>query len=152
MVDEEYCWKELRMWMWMPFMDDVLNNQEDHNTRIETRSDKEKSEDKGKIREEIRDSPLPTPIISPITHIAPLSMDKETLQELTVTIEDAHSSVDKEKLQELIVTDTTPSSSSPKPKSGRFRHYKTFIQQIGRRYGYMFARLKKHFLPMKKFH
>ncbi|GKC18436.1 hypothetical protein Tco_1020586 [Tanacetum coccineum] len=80
------------------------------------------------------------------------SSDKETLQELTITTEDAHSSLDKEKLRELTVTNTTPSPSSPKPKTGRFRHYKTFIQQMGGRYGYMFAHLKKHFLPRKKFH
>ncbi|GKC69816.1 hypothetical protein Tco_1115699 [Tanacetum coccineum] len=80
------------------------------------------------------------------------SLDKETLQELTITTEDAHSSLDKEKLRELTVTNTTPSPSSPKPKTGRFRHYKTFIQQMGGRYGYMFAHLKKHFLPRKKFH
>ncbi|GKD45364.1 hypothetical protein Tco_1270009, partial [Tanacetum coccineum] len=51
-------------------------------------------------------------------------MDKETLQELTVSIEDAPLSADKEKLQEVTVTNRTPSSSTPssslpKPKTGR---------------------------------
>ncbi|GKC11468.1 hypothetical protein Tco_1008250, partial [Tanacetum coccineum] len=68
---------------------------------------------KGKGIKESRSSPPPTPIRSPKTHIAPLSMDKETLQELTVITEDVPSSVDKEKLQELMVTDPKPSSSTP---------------------------------------
>ncbi|GJZ24337.1 retrovirus-related pol polyprotein from transposon TNT 1-94 [Tanacetum coccineum] len=80
-------------------------DQEDPDTRIEPRSDKEspevkKSADvfiihddeeeeestgdalikrKEKGIEEIRDTPSPTPIRSPRTHIAPLSTDKETL-------------------------------------------------------------------------
>ncbi|GJU20320.1 hypothetical protein Tco_1153662 [Tanacetum coccineum] len=115
---------------------------QDPDTRIEPKSDKESLEaeidadlvpiisneeeeesaeemlirrrrEKGKGIEESRSSPPPTPIRSPRTHIAPLSMDKETLQELTAITEDAPSSVDKEKLQELMVTDLTPSSSTP---------------------------------------
>ncbi|GKD26981.1 hypothetical protein Tco_1233195, partial [Tanacetum coccineum] len=113
--------------------------------------------EKGKGIEETKDTPPPTPTRSPRTHISPLSTDKETLQELTIITQDAPSSVDKEKLQELTVTSPTPSSSSPsssspKPKTGRFRRYKTFIQQMGERYGYMFAHLKKHFMPKKSFH
>ncbi|GJU72215.1 hypothetical protein Tco_1263620 [Tanacetum coccineum] len=108
------------------FMDDVLNSQEDPGTRIEPMSDKESPEvekdvdmviindgeeeessgdefklkrrEKGKGIEEARDTPPPTPNRSPRTHIAPLSSDKETLQELTVTTKDAPSSADKEKL------------------------------------------------------
>ncbi|GKE14163.1 hypothetical protein Tco_1421740 [Tanacetum coccineum] len=160
------------------FMDDVLNSKKDPDIRIEPRSDKEspkvmesadiltihdeeveeesagdefelRKREKRKGIEETRDTPLPTPIRSPKTHIALLSSDKETLQELTITTEDAPSSADKEKLQELTVTDSTSSSSSPKPKTRRFRQYKSFIQQMGERYGYMFGRLKKHFLPRK---
>ncbi|GJX09524.1 hypothetical protein Tco_0199383 [Tanacetum coccineum] len=107
--------------------------------------------EKGKGIEETRDTHPPTPIRSPRTHIASISLDKETLQELTVTTEDAHSFADKEKLQELTVTDSTHSSSSP-TNTGRFKRYKSFIQQIGGRYGYMFGHLKKHFMPRKKFH
>ncbi|GJT25011.1 hypothetical protein Tco_0894948 [Tanacetum coccineum] len=72
---------------------------------------------KGKGIEEIRSSSPPTPITSPRTHIAPLSTDKETLQELTVINKDTPLSADKEKLHELTITDSTPSSSSPKPKT-----------------------------------
>nr|GEY26291.1 hypothetical protein [Tanacetum cinerariifolium] len=66
-------------------------------------------------------------------------------------LSDAPSFADKEKLHELMVTDSTPSSSSPKPKNGWFRWYKSFIQQTGRSYGYMFLHLKKHFIPKKSF-
>ncbi|GJS60336.1 hypothetical protein Tco_0655120 [Tanacetum coccineum] len=47
------------------------------------------------------------------THIAPISSDKETLQELMITTQDAPSSSDKEKLKELTAIDPTPSSSTP---------------------------------------
>ncbi|GKC10772.1 hypothetical protein Tco_1007554, partial [Tanacetum coccineum] len=160
------------------FMDDVLNSQEYPGTRIDPKSDKENLEakkdvdmviindgeeeesagdefelrrrEKGKGIEETKDTP--PPIRSLRTHIYPLSADKETLQELIVITQDAPSSADKEKLQELMVTDSTPSSSSPKPKTGRFIRYKSFIQWMGRRYGYMFGYLKKHFMLRKSFH
>ncbi|GKC68138.1 hypothetical protein Tco_1100736 [Tanacetum coccineum] len=138
------------------FMSDIFNNQEDPDTRIDPRSYKESPEVendvdlvivnaneeeeesagdefelrrrvKGKGIEETRGTPPSTPIRSPRTHKAPLSTNKETLQELTIITEDAPSFVDKEKLKELTVTDPTPSSSiplsssSPKPKTGRFR-------------------------------
>ncbi|GJT99278.1 hypothetical protein Tco_1094796 [Tanacetum coccineum] len=109
------------------FMDDVINSQEDPDTRIELRSDKEspkakkdvdmvtihdekveegsvedefelRNRDKGKGIKETRDTPTHTPIRSPRNHISPLSTDKETLKELTVTTKDAHPSANKEKL------------------------------------------------------
>ncbi|GJY38696.1 hypothetical protein Tco_0425060 [Tanacetum coccineum] len=135
------------------FMNDIFNNQEDPGTRVEPRSDKEIPEveidadlvpvnsneeeeesaeemlikrrrEKGKGIEESRSSPPPRPIRSPRTHIAPLSTDKEKLQELTTITDDASLSTAKEKLQELTVTDPTPSSSTPssslpKPKTGK---------------------------------
>nr|GEX74773.1 hypothetical protein [Tanacetum cinerariifolium] len=113
------------------FMDNVLYSQEDPSTRIE---------------------PMSGWLFMMRTHIAPLSLDKETLQELTVATENAPSFADKEKLQELTVTDSTPSSASLKPKTRKFRRHTSFIQQMGRRYGCMFAQLKKLFLPRKKFH
>nr|GEV00828.1 hypothetical protein [Tanacetum cinerariifolium] len=128
------------------FIDDVLNNQEDPDTRIEPRSDKESLEakkdanmvtihdeeleegsvgdefdirmrEKGKGIEETRDTP--TPIRSHRTHISPLYTNKEKLQELTVITQDTPLSMDKERIYELAVIDPTPSSSSPKPKAGR---------------------------------
>ncbi|GJT69521.1 hypothetical protein Tco_1028807 [Tanacetum coccineum] len=61
----------------------------------------------------------------PDTRIEPMS-DKE------ITAQDAPLSTDKEKLKELMVTNPKPSSSTPspslqKPKIGRFRRYKSFI-------------------------
>ncbi|GJR56993.1 hypothetical protein Tco_1499155 [Tanacetum coccineum] len=88
------------------FLDEIINDQEDLDTRLEPASHKESLEvknsvdvliihdddeeeeesardalirRKGKGIEEIRDTPPPTPIRSPRTHIAPLSSDKETL-------------------------------------------------------------------------
>nr|GEV86753.1 hypothetical protein [Tanacetum cinerariifolium] len=102
------------------FMDEGLNSQEDPGTRKKPKSDKESLK-------EIRDSPPPPPIKSFWTHIALISSDKETLQELTVAAQDAPSSFVKEKLKELTATDLTPSSSSPNPKTGRFKRYKSLI-------------------------
>nr|GEZ24645.1 hypothetical protein [Tanacetum cinerariifolium] len=92
-------------------------------------------EKKRKGIEKIKDTP--TPIRSPGTHIAPLSSDRETLQELTVT-------------------DPTPSSCTPiistlKPKQDRFKHYKSVFNKMCRRYGYMFRHLKQSFMPRKDF-
>ncbi|GJV92240.1 hypothetical protein Tco_1540053 [Tanacetum coccineum] len=84
------------------FMDKILNTQKDPDTRLEFGSQKE-SPKKG--IEEIRDTPIPTPIRSPGTYIAPLSSDKETIQELMASTQDAPSSSDKEKLKELMASD-----------------------------------------------
>nr|GEV30297.1 hypothetical protein [Tanacetum cinerariifolium] len=133
------------------FMDEIVNNQEDLGTRLEPSSDKKspkvkKSADiliihddeeeeesagdalirrKGKGIDDIRDTPRATPIRSPKTHIAPISSDKETLQELTASVQDTPLFLDKEKVHELTVTDPTPSSSTPpystsKPKKDQF--------------------------------
>ncbi|GJW59191.1 hypothetical protein Tco_0105922 [Tanacetum coccineum] len=109
------------------FMSDILNNQEDPITKIDPGSYKESPDVKNDVDlvivtaneeeeesagdefelrrrvkgngiEETRSSPPPTPIRSPRTHIAPLSTDKETLQEVMVITEDAPSSAHKEKL------------------------------------------------------
>ncbi|GKE92754.1 hypothetical protein Tco_1573849, partial [Tanacetum coccineum] len=76
--------------------------QEDPGTRLEPRRDKESSKVKKSgdvliIHDDEEEEK------SPRTHIAPISSDKETLQELTVTTQDASSSSDKEKLKELTV-------------------------------------------------
>ncbi|GKE45359.1 hypothetical protein Tco_1472643 [Tanacetum coccineum] len=109
------------------FMNDIFNSQDDPDTRIEPRSDKEspkaetdadmvldntnkweeesggdefelRRREKGKGIKETMNTPLPTPIGSLRTHIASLSTNKETLQELTVITTDAPSSADKKKL------------------------------------------------------
>ncbi|GJV51354.1 hypothetical protein Tco_1447095 [Tanacetum coccineum] len=66
-----------------------------------------------------------------------------------------------EKLQELTVTHPTPSSGSFAPKltktnrllslikakPNRFKRYKSFFHELQGRYGYLFAHLKKRFMP-----
>ncbi|GJY38528.1 hypothetical protein Tco_0424892 [Tanacetum coccineum] len=141
------------------FMNDIFNSQEDLDTRIEPRSDKESpkadidadmvivnaneeeeesAEDEFELKRRIK------------------RKDKETLQELTIITEDAPSSADKEKLQELTVTNTTPSSSTPsssstKHKTGHFKRCKSFIHQMGGCYGLLFGHLIKTFMPKKNF-
>ncbi|GKA51106.1 hypothetical protein Tco_0744302 [Tanacetum coccineum] len=133
------------------FMDDIFNSQEDPDSRIEPRSDKESLEveiDADMVNIYNDDVEEESAVDeSPRTHIAPLSLDKETLQEQTVLTEDTPSSTDKEKLKELTVTDpllssSTPSSSSPKPKTGHFSRYKSFIQQMGGHYELLLDRQK----------
>ncbi|GKC41065.1 hypothetical protein Tco_1053449 [Tanacetum coccineum] len=133
-MDEEYIEK---------IVEGGDNVDEDNANVLTTNDDDEEEEsardeliprkrEKGKRIEEIRDTSLPTPIRSPRTHIAPLSSDKETLQELTAS-------------------DHTPSSSTPKPKQDRFKHYKSVFHKKSRRYGYMFRHLKQSFMPRKEF-
>ncbi|GKA85719.1 hypothetical protein Tco_0807373, partial [Tanacetum coccineum] len=71
-------------------------------------------------------------------------------------------SSDTEKLQELTITHPTPSSGSFAPKltktnrllslikakPNRFKRYKTFFHELQGRYGYLFAHLKKRFMPL----
>ncbi|GJV92527.1 hypothetical protein Tco_1540340 [Tanacetum coccineum] len=65
------------------FMDDVFNRGESAGDEFELRR-----RENGKGIEDIKD---PTPIRSPMTYISLISLDKEILQELTVTTEDAPS-------------------------------------------------------------
>ncbi|GJU77181.1 retrovirus-related pol polyprotein from transposon TNT 1-94 [Tanacetum coccineum] len=107
-----------------------------------------KRREKWKIIEESRSTPSPTPIRSPRIHIDLVSSDTKKLQELTET-------------------DTTPTPSSSslntklstinrllslfKPKPARFKHYKSFFQELQGRYGYLFKHLKAKFLSRKSF-
>ncbi|GKB00553.1 hypothetical protein Tco_0828546 [Tanacetum coccineum] len=124
----------------------------------EEESDRDKFELKRRVKgkgiEETRSSPPPTTIRSLRTHVAPLSTDKETLQELTVITEDAPSSADKEKLQELTVTDPTPSSSTPlsslpKPKTGSFRNaIRSFKEMLHSMVNKEVNKIAKMFIPI----
>nr|GFC21867.1 hypothetical protein [Tanacetum cinerariifolium]GFC21874.1 hypothetical protein [Tanacetum cinerariifolium] len=103
-----------------------------------------KQMEKGKNVEESRITPFPTPIRSPRIHTDLISSDTKKLQELTVP-------------------HTTPSSSSPsnklshtncllslfKVKHARFKHYKSFFQELQGRYGYLFEHLRAKFMPRK---
>ncbi|GKD75115.1 hypothetical protein Tco_1333397 [Tanacetum coccineum] len=144
------------------FMDKIFNSQEDPGTRLEPESHKERLEEKksvdvliinddeeeesardalirkkGKGIMEIKDTSPPTPIRSPRTHTAPLSSNKEKVQELTTS-------------------NPTPSSSQPttslsKPKPCGVKQYKSIFHKMSWRYGYMFRHLKQLFMPRKDF-
>ncbi|GJT41814.1 hypothetical protein Tco_0941679 [Tanacetum coccineum] len=108
--------------------------------------------EKWKEVEETRNTPPPTPTRSTRIHSTLISSDTEKLQELTVTDPKPSSS--------------TPSSSSPKPtlsmskhilslfkpKTGRFKRYKSFFDELQGRCDYLFEHLKTRFMPRKKFH
>ncbi|GJR15466.1 hypothetical protein Tco_0798118 [Tanacetum coccineum] len=72
------------------------------------------------------------------------------------------------KLQELTVNDPLPSSSTTssslfnlsatqkllslfKPKTSRFKRYKSFFDELQGNYGYLFGHLKRRFMPRTKF-
>ncbi|GKA35039.1 hypothetical protein Tco_0721530 [Tanacetum coccineum] len=98
------------------FMDDVLNSQEDPDTRIEPKSEKESLEvEKSASLMTIHDEEV-----------------EEELGGDEFELRRRERGKDKEKLKELTAIDptplsSTPSSYSPKPKPGRFRRYKSFV-------------------------
>ncbi|GJX39457.1 hypothetical protein Tco_0252760 [Tanacetum coccineum] len=99
---------------------------------------------KGKNVEESRISPIPSPTRSP-RHISTLvSLDTEKLQELTVTHPTPSSGSFAPKF-----TKTNRLLSLIKAKPNRFKRYKTFFHELQGRYGYLFAHLKKRFMPRK---
>ncbi|GJW98137.1 retrovirus-related pol polyprotein from transposon TNT 1-94 [Tanacetum coccineum] len=108
------------------FMDDVLNSQEDPDTRIEPRSEKESLEvEKSADLMTIHDEEVKEELGGDEFELRRREMGK-------VITEDAPLFADKEKLKELTDIDptplsSTPSSYSPKPKPGRFRRYNSFV-------------------------
>ncbi|GJT20337.1 hypothetical protein Tco_0890274 [Tanacetum coccineum] len=99
---------------------------------------------KGKNVEGFRISPIPSPTRSPRNLSTLVSPDTEKLQELTVThsTPSSGSSVSK-------ITKTNRLLSLIKAKPNRFKRYKTFFHELQGRYGYLFAHLKKRFMPRK---
>ncbi|GJX59551.1 hypothetical protein Tco_0290941 [Tanacetum coccineum] len=99
---------------------------------------------KGKNVEESRISPIPSPTRSPRNLSTLVSPDTEKLQELTVThsTPSSGSSVSK-------ITKTNRLLSLIKAKPNQFKRYKTFFHELQGRYGYLFAHLKKRFMPRK---
>nr|GEV94078.1 hypothetical protein [Tanacetum cinerariifolium] len=106
---------------------------------------------KGKNVEKSRHTPSPTPIRSPMIHSTLISLDTKKLHELTIT--------------DITLSSSTPSSSSPKPtlsmsqhilslfkpKTRRFKQYKSFLDELQGCYNYLFGHLKTRFLARKKF-
>ncbi|GJR54083.1 hypothetical protein Tco_1404604 [Tanacetum coccineum] len=99
---------------------------------------------KGKNVEESRISPIPSPTRSPRNLSTLVSPDTEKLQELTVTHPTPSSGSSVPKL-----TKTNRLLSLIKAKPNQFKRYKTFFHELQGRYGYLFAHLKKRFMPRK---
>ncbi|GKD39723.1 hypothetical protein Tco_1259930 [Tanacetum coccineum] len=97
---------------------------------------------KGKNVEETRISPIPSPTRSPRNLSTLVSSDTEKLQELTVTHPTPSSGSSEPKL-----TKTNRLLSMIKAKPNRFKRYKSFFHELQGRYGYLFAHLKKRFMP-----
>ncbi|GJY60102.1 hypothetical protein Tco_0459994 [Tanacetum coccineum] len=92
---------------------------------------------KGKNVEETRISPIPSPTRSPRNLSTLVSLDTKKLQELT-----GSSGSSKPKL-----TKTNHLLSLLKAKPNRSKRYKSFFHELQGRYGYLFAHLKKRFMP-----
>ncbi|GJR12283.1 retrovirus-related pol polyprotein from transposon TNT 1-94 [Tanacetum coccineum] len=99
---------------------------------------------KGKNVEESRISPIPSPTRSPRNLSTLGSSDTEKLQELTVTHPTPSSGSFVPKL-----TKTNHLLSLIKAKPNPFKRYKSFFHELQGRYGYLFAHLKKTFMPRK---
>ncbi|GJX60194.1 hypothetical protein Tco_0291584 [Tanacetum coccineum] len=99
---------------------------------------------KGKNVEDSRISPIPSPTRSPRNLFTLVSLDTEKLQELTVTHPTSSSGSFVPKL-----TKTNHLLSLIKAKPNRFKRYKSFFHELQGRYGYLFAHLKKMFMPRK---
>ncbi|GJS75066.1 hypothetical protein Tco_0724947 [Tanacetum coccineum] len=97
---------------------------------------------KGKHVEETRISPIPSPTRSPRNLSTLVSSDTEKLQELMVTHPTPSSGS-----SELKITKTNHLLSMIKAKPNRFKRYKSFFHELQGRYGYLFAHLKKRFMP-----
>ncbi|GKD36928.1 hypothetical protein Tco_1257135 [Tanacetum coccineum] len=97
---------------------------------------------KGKNVEESRISPILLPTRSPRNISTLVSSNTEKLQELTVTHPTPSSGSFAPKL-----TKTNRLLSLIKAKPNRFKRYKTFFHELQGRYGYLFAHLKKRFMP-----
>ncbi|GJT64514.1 hypothetical protein Tco_1015994 [Tanacetum coccineum] len=140
-------------------------------TRLEPRSDKESPEVEivqEKEEETTKDTEVEpdkdTPMVDVTNIVIPINVDDEE-DEITDEVSPRNLStlvsLNTEKLQELTVTHPTPSSglfapkltktnrllSLIKVKPNRFKRYKSFFHELQGQYGYIFAHLKKWFMP-----
>ncbi|GKA75653.1 hypothetical protein Tco_0782031, partial [Tanacetum coccineum] len=111
-----------------------------------------KRREKWKNVEESRHTPYPTTIKSPRIHSTLISLDTKKLQELTVTNPKPSSSTPSSSSPKLKLSASQHILSLFKPKTGRFKRYKSFFDEIQGRNGYLFEHLKIRFMPRKKFH
>ncbi|GJV87118.1 hypothetical protein Tco_1531056 [Tanacetum coccineum] len=105
-----------------------------------------KRREKRKIVEESKSTPSPTPIRSPRIHDTLVSSDTEKLHELTAISTPSSLSSSSTKL-----SNTNRLLSLFKAKLGRFKHYKSFFQELQGRYGYLLGYLKARFMERKSF-
>ncbi|GJX48011.1 hypothetical protein Tco_0273201 [Tanacetum coccineum] len=156
------------------------DNQNDPGTRLELRSNKEslkvaiiaakqpvnvieeeeesveddyklKRREKGKLVEESRSTPSPKTIRSPRIHSTLISSNTEKIQELTVNDPPPSSSTLSSSSPKSKLSATNRLLSLFKPKTGCFKRYKSFFDELQGRYGYLFEHLKTRFMPKKKF-
>ncbi|GJR91648.1 putative reverse transcriptase domain-containing protein [Tanacetum coccineum] len=99
---------------------------------------------KGKNVEETRISPIPSPTRSPRNLSTLVSSDTEKLQELTVTHPTPSSGSSEPNL-----TKTNRLLSLIKAKPNSIQDQIVFFHELQGRYGYLFAHLKKRFMPRK---
>nr|GEW73421.1 hypothetical protein [Tanacetum cinerariifolium] len=102
--------------------------------------------EKRKNVEEYRIIPSPIPIRSPKIYTDLVSSKTEKLQELTIPHTTSSSSSPRNKLSHI-----NQLLSLFKAKLARFKHYKSFFQELQGRYGYLFEYLRAKFMPRKSF-
>ncbi|GJY18822.1 hypothetical protein Tco_0390313 [Tanacetum coccineum] len=105
--------------------------------------------EKRKHVEEIRNTPSPKTIRSPSIHSTLVSLDTEKLQELTVNDPPPSSSTTSSSSSKLSATQRL--LSLLKPKTGRFKCYKSFFDELQGCYDYLFGHLNTRFLARTKF-
>nr|GEU83482.1 hypothetical protein [Tanacetum cinerariifolium] len=101
-----------------------------------------KLNEKGKHVKESRSTPSPIKIRSPRTHSTLISLDTEKLQELMETYPKPSSLTPSSFLSKSNMTATNRLLSLFKPKPGYFKRYKSFLDELQGRYGYLFEHLK----------
>ncbi|GJY05043.1 hypothetical protein Tco_0370983 [Tanacetum coccineum] len=130
------------------------DNQTDPDTRLETRSDKESlkveltaAEQSVNVNEEEEES-AEDDYESPRIYSTLISSDTEKRQELTVNAPPPSSSTPSSSSSKI--SDTNSLLSLLKPKTGRFKRYKSFFDELQGTYGYLFGHLKRRGLSWKE--
>ncbi|GKC76773.1 hypothetical protein Tco_1127547, partial [Tanacetum coccineum] len=108
-----------------------------------------KQRDKGKHVEEYRSTPSRIPIRSPRIHCTLISSDTKKLWELTVNDPPPSSSTPSSSSSKISATNRL--LSLLKPKTVRFKRYKSFFDELQGNYGYLFGHFKRRFMPRTKF-
>nr|GFA89413.1 hypothetical protein [Tanacetum cinerariifolium] len=125
-----------------------INEEEEESTDVDYEL---KQMDKGKHVEESRSTPSPTTIRSHRTHSCLISLDTNTLWELTKTDPKPSSSTPSSFSLKSNITTTSRLLSLFKPKPRRFKQYRSFFDELQGRYSYLFEHLKTRFMPRRKF-